>query len=383
MAGRRNNGEGSIWHDTQRGRWEVRVTVDTRDGKPVRKKIVAKTKVEAVARLREAQRAIDTGLPAPDRTETIGRFLDGWLEHLEHTDRSSATVQNYHDIVKYYISPKVGRVKLVDLAPSHVEKMQRAILHDGRSARTARLARSVLRAALRHAERHGLVARNVAALAEPVKAEHREKQSMTVAQVTKLFAAAADSRDEAAIVLLVTLGLRRGELLGLQWSDVNVKASTIRISRALKRTRSGLEASGTKTERSERTLHLPPMAAQALRTHRARQAAQQIAAGEHWVDGTWIFTNAWGGPIDPDNFRHRFIDLCDKAKIGHWSPHAARHTAGSLMFEHGADLKVVSEALGHSSIRVTADVYAHLLPERSGEAAAAMTRALAVKDATD
>jgi integrase len=89
-----------------------------------------------------------------------------------------------------------------------------------------------------------------------------------------------------------------------------------------------------------------------------------------------VFTNGWGGPLDPDNFRNRFVEHCENAGIGRWSPHAARHTAGSLMFEHGADLKIVSEALGHSSIRVTADVYAHLLRERSGEAARAITRAL-------
>jgi integrase len=93
-----------------------------------------------------------------------------------------------------------------------------------------------------------------------------------------------------------------------------------------------------------------------------------------------VFTNVWGGPIHPDNFRHRFIDLCETAGIGHWTPHDGRRSAGSLMFEHGADLKVVSEALGHSSIRVNADIYTHLLPERSGEAARAIDRALRAAD---
>jgi integrase len=376
---RRNNGEGTIRYDRERKRWEARITTEIIDGRQVRKKLTAKSKDELLEHLKQARKAVDEGLPAPDRRETVAKFLDGWLEHLAHTDRSSATVVNYTNVVNYYVTPKLGRVKLTELAPRHVEKMQRDILADGKSARTARLSRSVLRAALRHAERHGLVSRNAAALAEPVKAEHHEKETMTAAQVTKLFAAAAGGRDECALVLLVTLGLRRSELLGLQWSDVNAKAGTVRISRALKRTPAGLEVSETKTGGSERTLQLVPLAVKALKSHKARQAEQRIKAGEHWTDGNWIFTHAWGGPIDPDNFRHRFVALCDKAGIGHWSPHAARHTAGSLMFEHGADLKVVSQALGHSSIRVTADVYAHLLPERSGEAAAAMARALAPK----
>jgi integrase len=376
---RRNNGEGSIRYDRQRKRWEARITVDIVDGKQLRKKLTAKTKDLLLDRLEDARGQVRVGLPVADRRETVSRFLDGWLEHLEHTERSPATVVNYRDMVKYYISPAIGRIKLTELAPRHVEKMQRDILKAGKSARTARLSRSVLRAALRHAERHGLVARNAAALSEPVKAEHQEKKSMTVAQAQKLIAVATGTRDEAAIVLLLTLGLRRGELLGLRWSDVNLKSGTLRVLRALKRTPVGLEASETKTARSARTLHLPPMAQRALKAHKARQAKERLEAGEHWVDGDWLLTNAWGGPIDPDNFRHRFNDLCEQTGIGHWSPHAARHTAGSLMFEHGADLKVVSEALGHSSIRVTADVYAHLLPERSGEAARAITRALATK----
>jgi integrase len=373
---RRRNGEGTIYFDKSRGRWEAQITIEVTDGKVTRKKITAKSEPELLKRLKEAQRAIEDGLPAPDRRESVSRFLEQWLEHLEQTERSPATIQNYRDVVKNYIAPKVGRVKLAELAPRHVEKMQRDILKDGKSPRTARLSRSVLRAALRHAERHGLVGRNAAALSEPVKSEHNEKQAMTVAQIKKLLAAAKGTRDEAAIVLLVTLGLRRGELLGLKWSDVNLKVRTIRVNRALKRGPDGLEASETKTARSARTLQLPPISIQALKAQRLRQAQDRIAAGEHWVGDDWVITTAWGGPIDPDNFRHRLLAVCDKAKIGHWSPHAARHTAGSLMFEHGADLKVVSEALGHSSIRVTADVYAHLLPERSGEAARAIEKAL-------
>jgi integrase len=373
---RRNNGEGTIRYDRERKRWEARITTEIIDGKQRRKKLTAKNKDDLLDQLKQARAAVDSGLPAPDRRETVGKFLDGWLEHLAHTDRSSATVVNYTNVINYYVTPKIGRVKLTELAPRHVEKMQRDILADGKSARTARLSRSVLRAALRHAERHGLVGRNAAALAEPVKAEHSEKKTMTVAQVNKLFAAAAGGREEAAVVLLVTLGLRRSELLALKWSDVNAKAGTVRISRALKRTPDGLEVSATKTYRSERTVQLPTIAVKALRAQRARQAEQRLAAGDHWTDGDWIFTSGWGTPIDPDNFRHRFVAVCEKAGIGHWSPHGGRHTAGSLMFENGADLKVVAEALGHSSIRVTADIYAHLLPERSGEAAAAMNRAL-------
>ena len=197
----------------------------------------------------------------------------------------------------------------------------------------------------------GSLVRNAAALAEPVKADHVEKEALTVEQVHALLSAAEGTRDEAPIVVLMMLGLRRGELLGLQWSDVDFRHGTLRIRRALKRGTRGLEVSEVKTQRSARTLHLPQRVSDVLKAHRTRQKEERLRAGEHWAGDDWVFTNAWGGPIDPDNFRHRFTALCEQAGIGHWSPHSLRHTAGSLMFEHGADLKVVSETLGHSSIR--------------------------------
>jgi integrase len=377
MVRRRENGEGSIRYDRERKRWEARVTVEMRGRDAVRKKITAKTKPELLARLKDATRAVDDGLPVTDRRATLAQFLGEWLDHLAHTDRSAETVTNYRDVVRAYIVPKVGRVKLAKLTPAHVERMQRDILADGKSARTARLSRSVLRAALRHAERHGLVQRNVAALAEPVAQAHHEKQSMTAAQVKKLMASMRGKRDEAAIVLLCTAGLRRAEVLGLKWSDIDVKEGTVRVTRAVKRTPQGLEASDVKTARSKRTLHVPPVAVAALKRHRARQGADRLAAGEHWVDADWVVTTSWGTPLDPDTLGHRFIDACETAKIGRWTPHDARHTVGSLMFNAGADLRDVSEFLGHSSIRVTSDIYVHTLPERRGAAAAALVRALA------
>jgi len=375
---RRNNGEGTVTYNAERKRWEGRVTLGfDADGKQLRKKVTGRTKGECVARLKEAQRSVDVGLPVTDRSSTVGAFLAEWLDHIAHTDRSSATVETYRDIVRTYIAPRIGRVKLADLKPAHVERLQRDILKDGKSARTARASRSVLRAALRHAERHGLVQRNAAALSEPVKQEHTEKRSMTPQQIKKLFATVEGTRDEAAVVLLCTGGMRRAELLGLQWSDVDLNKGTVRIVRALKRTPNGLELDDVKTAKSRRTLIVPPITVETLRRHKARQNEDRMRAGEHWTGGNFVIATAWGSPIDLDNLTHRFIAACEAAKIGKWTPHDARHSVGSLMIDSGADLRDVSEYLGHSSIRVTADIYLHRLPGRNSEAAAAFARALA------
>jgi integrase len=373
---RRENGAGTIRYDHERKRWEARITVEMSGRNARRKKMTAKTKPELLERLKEATRALDDGLPVANRQQTVAAFLRDWLEHVTYTDRSVSTVDSYNEITRNYVVPYVGRIKLGKLEPRHVEKMQRDILKNGKSPRTARSARAVLRTALRHAERHGLVQRNVAALAEPVAAVHGEKKSMTAKQVRTLINSVRGTRDGAAITVLCTTGLRRAELLGLKWSDVDLKKGMITVQRGLQRTSAGMAASDLKTARSRRTVQIPPVTLETLKVHRRRQNEDRMRAGEHWAGDDWVFTTTWGSPLDPDNLSHRFVDACEAAKIGRWTCHDARHTVGSLMFANGADLRVVSEHLGHASIRTTSDVYVHQMPEKSGEAVAAITRAL-------
>ena len=201
---------------------------------------------------------------------------------------------------------------------------------------------------------------------------------MTVAQVRKLLAAAAGTRDEAAdrVARHARAPARRTARPPMVATSTS-KQNTLRVRRALKRTDDGLEASATKTARSQRTLQLSPLAVDALKAHKARQAEERLQAGEHWVGGDWLFTNGWGGPDRPRQLPAPVHRPCDRGGIGHWTPHAARHTAGRSCSNMAPTSKSCPSTLGHSSIRVTADVYAHLLPERSGEAVDALTRALA------
>jgi integrase len=131
-----------------------------------------------------------------------------------------------------------------------------------------------------------------------------------------------------------------------------------------------------KTKRSRRTLHLTPTLVGMLRSHRARQAAEQLAVGPAWVDSGLVFTSALGTPLDPDNFAHYFDRLCRKASLGHWHPHELRHSAASIMLAQGTPLWVVSEVLGHASIAITKDVYGHLLGGEKQAATEAITDVL-------
>jgi integrase len=184
------------------------------------------------------------------------------------------------------------------------------------------------------------------------------------------------------VVLMLSLGLRRGEALGLAWDDVDLDAGALRVRRALKRERdvktgrSRLVLGDVKTAGSRRSLNVPTPMVDMLRGHRRRQAEERLAVGAEWQDSGLVFTTPIGTPIDPANFRHAFAALCKRAGLGHWHPHELRHSAASIMLAQGVPLEVVSGVLGHSSIRMTKDVYGHIMAPQREAAAEAMGRAL-------
>jgi integrase len=188
--------------------------------------------------------------------------------------------------------------------------------------------------------------------------------------------------------LALTLGLRRGEALGLLWTDIDTTNGTIHARRQLRRERipesertssdrhTRLVLRDLKTRRSRRTLHLTPALRELLRTHRAQQLREQLSAEPRWTDSGLIFTTPAGTPIDPDNFARYFHRICEKAELGHWTPHELRHSAASIMLAQGTPLWVVSEVLGHASVAITKDVYGHLIGSEKQEATEAITDVL-------
>jgi integrase len=198
----------------------------------------------------------------------------------------------------------------------------------------------------------------------------KEGRTLTVDQARQFLDAAAGYRFEAAVVLALAYGMRRGEVLGLHWSALDWRAGTLRVTHIVKRIKDRDGSSGRrtrlvvtelKTPKSRRILALTPEMVTRFRQHRARQAEAQIAAGTLWQDYGLIFASEVGTPMDPDNFSHSFARLCERAGLGHRLPHELRHSGASLMLAQGTPLHVVSEVLGHASIAVTKDVYGHLL----------------------
>lgn len=383
MTSKRGNREGTIAFNEERGRWEGRLMVGTHDdGRPIRRKVTGKTRAEVVRRLAQLRKEADEGRTSVSRNLTVARFLDEWLRDVLPGTVAASTEANYRNVVSLYLRPRLGQKRLATLQARDVTRMLRDLEAEGLSPNTRRLARSVLRRALRWAEAEGMVSRNVASLADGVKVGTPEGRTLTPDEARAFLAHVEGHRLGAAYAVALALGLRRGELLGLAWEDVDLKASPARLTvrRALKRIDGRLVLDETKTKQSRRTVHLPAPVVEQLKAHRKRQLQERLEAGDLWaakpLGVDLVFRTPIGTAVDPDNFRTMTYRLTEGAGIGRWSPHELRHSCASLLLAQGVPLKVVSEVLGHSSIRVTADVYSHLLEPAKAEAADAATAAL-------
>lgn len=384
MARRRNsNGSGTIGYNADRKRWEGRLTVGHKpDGSLVRRKFTGARQRDVVEQMEAARTQLNLGVKPLDRHTTVANYLGWWLDEVLPGTVAAGTLDNYRNVARLYVIPHVGRIELGKLTPHDVERMLRKLNDEGRSTNSQRLARSVLRRALRRAEQQGVLSRNVAAVADGVKVTTSKGRALTEEQARTLLDATRGDRLEAAWIVALSLGLRRGELLGLTWDDVVMESTPplLVVRRALRRQPGvGLVLDETKTRGSRRTVHLPRVVADALASHRRRQLEERMVAGPLWVarplDADLVFRTPFGTPVDPDNFRQATYRLTERALGTRWSPHSLRHSAASILLAQGVPLKTVSEMLGHSSIRITSDVYGHLLAPARQEAADAMDRA--------
>jgi integrase len=241
--------------------------------------------------------------------------------------------------------------------------MMTALEGEGLSPRTVALARTVLRRALTVAERRGKVARNVAALTEPpAKSSTKLDDALDADEAAAVLRAARGDRLEALAVLVLATGLRQGEALRLQWSEVNLTAGTLRVIES-------------KTPSGVRTIALPDLVVAALKTHRRRQRDERMAS-EVWGDPNLVFATTVGTQLDRRNVLRWWHGLTTRAGVGRRRFHASRHSAASLMLNAGVPLEVVSATLGHAGLAVTSDVYARVGEALQRQAASVMDAVL-------
>jgi integrase len=274
--------------------------------------------------------------------------------------------------------PALGQKRLDKLTAREVQSFL-GELSDRVAAGSVVKIHGVLRSALSDAQRLDLVPRNVAKAAKPPSLQASKRRALTFPEAQRLLAAASGDRLEALFVIALTMGLRRGELLGLRWSDFDPADHVLRIERAVQRTAGQLRFVEPKTPRSRRVLPVPQVAVAAFSAHRARQARERLAAGDSWHDDDLIFASSVGTPMEPRNVNRRFNELRAKAGLDWLRLHDLRHACATYLLANGVEARSVMEILGHSTIRLTMDIYGHVLPDRLRAAASAMDRAMEIR----
>ena len=371
---RRANAEGTIYYDERRKLWRARYVLA--NGR--RPEVSAKTQKACREKLAAALRDRDAGLPTPDQRQTVGEFLAYWLDEEAPARLRPGTLDDYRSIVRVHIAPEVGRVRLVNLRPEHVQRLLNGLTAAGKSAATVTKVRAVLRRALGRAMALGRVARNVAALVDPPPTSRDPVTVPPPAQVAALLAA-FDGHDLGDLVMLaITTGLRRGELLGLTWGDLeleHVHGPRLHVRYQLQRVAGELQRVEPKTRSARRVVSLSTAAVEALRRQRAKQGRERLAAGGKWADTGLVFTNATGRGLDGEALYKRFRRHVAASGLPPVRWHDLRHCFASLQAAEGATLLEVRDDLGHADVRTTT-IYAHVLPDARRGTAERMDRAL-------
>lgn len=370
-------GSGSTPVQRTDGRWMTRLDLGIVNGKRERKSFYGKTAKEAQAKLNAALGDQRRGLPIVNERKTVGAYLAGeWLPAIKPRVRAS-TYRSYEQNVRLYLNPGLGHYRLATLLPEHVEQLMAVQTAAGLKPLSVRRFLVILRLALKSAEARGLVARNVAKLVAPPRVEHREFTILDPSQATTFLSEARGDRLEALYTVALTLGLRQGEALGLRWSDVDLERRTLTIREAMQRVGKVSDGGGlmrveTKSASSRRTLALPAAIVMTLRAHRTRQNDERGAG--HWEEHGLIFCTRYGTPLDGPNVTKYFQKLLKNAGLPAMRYHDLRHSAASFLAAQGVPITVAKEILGHSDIRLTANVYTHVLDAAKRDAADAMDR---------
>jgi integrase len=355
-------------------RWQVQVDLPDRgDGKRHRRSATFRTEREAKQREAQwiAERAAGTSVD-PNRM-SVATLMTTWLETIEPNVKPK-TFLGYKHTVEHHLIPALGHRKLQALTAVQIHEAYAAKRRANIGARTLQLMHLRLCQALDLAVSWQLIPRNAARLIETPQAKPKRHRVWTPEEQQRFLTAAKVEHHHPIWHVLITMGLRRGELLGLRWSDVDLTRHRLRVEQQVVMVGTRLEITSVKTEKSRRLLELPPSLVDLLQEHRKRQQARIELAGELWDDHDLVFCTSRGRPLAPRNVARAFKALCARAGVPKITLHEGRHTHTTTLIAAGVPIGVVSQRLGHSRVSTTMDVYAHVLPSMQAAATTEIER---------
>ncbi len=363
MTKKRGNSEGSVFK-LPSGRWCGQIS---HEGHRKSKSFV--TQKECLDWVRKNRNQISDGMSYASTQITLSEFLDDWLVIKKSTRRYSTWI-HYDEIVRRFINPSLGNIKLKDLRADRIQMLITQLLKSGTGIFTIRKIRDVLHCAMNHALKLELVIKNPVSMVDVPEKPHREMEILTGSQVSQFLVATKGHRLEALFHLTVTTGLRESEVLALMWSDIDWVKGTLKVVRQLERPRGeGVQFSEPKTAYGKRSIKLGEISIEILRQHFERQQLERVARGDSWKEYNLIFPSSVGTPIHQCDLLKTFKILLKRAGLPPVRFHDLRHCSASLLLNSGIPVLVVSRRLGHARASITSDVYGHLLPSMQDEAA--------------
>ena len=375
MPKRRANGEGNI-RKRKDGRWEGRYTVghNPETGKAIIKNVLGKTQAEVKEKLKKAIEenvGIDYGRA---KTYTVGSWLEVWMENYAKIKLRPSTFKTSQGFLKNHIKPQIGGIPLADLTSLDLQRFYKHLLDGGRvdrveakkkpkglAPKTVRNIHQMIGSAYNLAMEQKLVSKNPTQGCALPKVEHKEMKTLTADQLSAFFQEARDSGVYELYYLDLATGLRRGELLGLKWTDVDLDRGVLKIQRAISRQNGKVVEAPLKTKNAYRTLPLSADAIDVLMQQRRKTGNSE-----------WVFPSPIGGPMSPDSVLHMLQRVLKRAGLPRIRFHDLRHTFATMALQNGVDVKTVSSMLGHYSAGFTLDTYAHVTTDAQLKAAQTM-----------
>ena len=355
--------------------WQIQVYEDGTEGKHRKFITVHGRKSDAQKKLNELLVNLEKGIPIASGRLTVAEHLKNWLEGYVKTNCSQRTFDGYQSIIEKHLISALGHIQLKHLNPQAIQSYYGKAC-EKLSTRTVHHQHRVLSQSLKYAVRQGYLGRNPCELVDPPSPQKKTMRTLTPKEVEILLDAAKDRYFYPVIYTAVSSGLRQAELLGLRWRDIDLDLQSISVSRTLYKRKGVCQFKEPKTAHSRRRVAMTPKLAVFLREYRAERESLSLHLGRMPTLDDLVFANVEGKPLDPGVLSHTFHRISVQAGLKDVRFHDLRHTFASLMLLRGAKPKVISEALGHSSVAFTMDTYSHIIEGMQEDAMALLDEIL-------